>query len=146
MPIEVKDLGLQPKVVEGDDGTYNASLVPSTEWTATGKEIHDPEFAKLLDDSAEAAGEEKERKQSIFGMEKLSNPFGGETAIRADKVDFMKSQGYGLRERTTRMVVPELPWNKDRAPRTGRTLIKYRDGRRLVYIDNGLVLEQPRED
>lgn len=145
MPIVVKDLGLQPKVVQDDKGVYNASLVPSQEITATGKEIHDPEFGKLLDATAEHADTEAERKNSIFGMERMSLPQGGETLVRGDRVDFMKSQGYGKRERTTRMVVPSLPWHKTRKRMQGRTLIKYKDGRRLIFIENGLRLDHPRE-
>jgi hypothetical protein len=148
LPIEVKNLGLQPKVVAADDGTYNASLVPSTEWTATGKEIHDPEFAKLMDDTAEYKGSEDERKESIFGMDLISTPTGESTRVRGDKVPFYKSQGYGVRPRTTRMLVPDLPWHKKDVgtkARAGRTLIRYRDGRALMLIENGLVLKRPKE-
>lgn len=148
MPIEVKDLGLQPKVVEGDDGTFNASLVPSTEWIATGKEVHDPEFAKLLDDTTEYSGAEEERKVSIFGMERISTASGESTIVRGDRVGFYKSQGYGKRPRTARMLVPDLPWHPkelQKARPAGRTLIRYRDGRALMFIENGLVLKRPKE-
>jgi len=148
MPIEERDLGLQPKVTQADDGTYNASLVPSKEWIATGKEVHDPDFAKLLDDSTDYSNTEDERRESIFGVERISTPTGESTTVRGDKVPFYKSQGYGLRPRTTRMLVPALPWHEERLPKkaqSGRTLIKYKDGRRLMYIENGLKLERPKE-
>lgn len=148
MPIVQKNLGLQPKVVQADDGTYNASLVPSSEWTATGKEVHDPEFAKLLDDSTEQSNSEDERRESIFGVERISTPTGESTTVRGDKVSFYKSQGYGVRSRTTRMLVPTLPWHKNGVPKkagSGRTLIKYKDGRALMYIEGGLVLKRPKE-
>lgn len=148
MPIEKIDLGLQPKVVQGDDGTYNASLVPSTEWIATGKEVHDPDFAKLLDDSADQSNTDDERRESIFGLERISTPTGESATVRGDKVSFYKSQGYGIRSRTTRMLVPDLPWHKNGVPkkaRSGRTLIRYRDGRALMFIENGLKLVHPKE-
>jgi hypothetical protein len=142
VPIEEIDLGLQPKVTVDDDGNYNAEMVPSKEWRATGKEVHDPEFGKLLDQASDYSNEEDARRESIFGQEIMSNPWGGQTAIRGDKVDQMKTQGYGVRERTTRMIVPELPWNKGRQPGSGRTLIKYQDGRRLVFINGELQMEK----
>jgi len=148
MPIVVKDLGLAPKVVQDDAGVYNASLVPSQEITATGKEVNDPEFGKLLDATTEWSDTEAERKNSIFGMERMSLPQGGETLVRGDKVDFMKSQGYGRQVRNPRMVVPALPWQADRklgekyADYKARTLVQYQDGRRLVHENGALRLER----
>lgn len=148
MPIEIKDLGLQPKVTSDDQGTYNAEMVPSQEIVATGKEVNDPEFGKLLDATAEWSDSEAERKQSIFGMERMSLPQGGETEVRGDKVDYMKSHGYGRRVRNPRMVVPALPWQADRkvgeryADYKARTLVQYQDGRRLVHENGALRLER----
>lgn len=148
MPIEVKDLGLQPKVTTDDQGVYNAELVPSQEIVATGKEVHDPEFGKLLDQTNEWSSAEDERKESIFGMERMSDLQGGETRVRGDKVDYMKSQGYGRQVRNPRMVVPALPWQSDRKPGEryqdykARTLVQYQDGRRLVHENGALRLER----
>jgi hypothetical protein len=149
MPIVVKDLGLQPKVTTDDEGIFNAELVPSQEITATGKEIHDPEFAKLLDDTTEWSDSEAERKNSIFGMEKMSLPWGGETLVRGDHVEEMKASGYGARARNPRMVVPALPWQEDRRPgeryqdyMARKTLVQYQDGRKLVHENGNLRLER----
>jgi len=155
MPIEIKKLGLQPKAemttdIEKTtlpDGTnvyspvYKASLVESQEITATGKEIHDPEFAKLMDDTADYDGARKEKVASFFGMDKISLPQGGETLARNDQIQMLKGQGYGVRPRTARMVVPELPWHREHRHMYGKTIIKYRDGKRLVLMERGLKIE-----
>lgn len=153
MPIEEIDLGLQPKVTELDDGTMDAQMVPSKEWRATGKEVHDPEFGKLLDQATEFSEGDSARKESIFGMERMSLPGGGETLVRGDKVEQAKRQGYGHECRNPRMTVPALPWQADRRfgeryddymkrKAEGRTLIQYQDGRRLVYINGELQMNK----
>lgn len=155
MPIEVKKLGLQPKATmttdlektELPDGTniyspvYKAEMVESEEIIATGKEIHDPEFAKLMDDTADYDGEKKEKAVSFFGMEKISTPDGKEILARGDQIHSLQQSGYGVRPRTARMIVPELPWHKEHKHMYGRTIIKYKDGKRLVLMENGLRIE-----
>jgi len=160
MPIVTKKLGLQPKAemtteIEKTtlpDGTnvyspvYKAEMVEQEETIATGKEIHDPEFAKLLDDATDHSNHEDWRRASIFGMDKISNPNGeGETLARNDQIQLLRNQGYGVKPRTARMVVPELPWHKDRKHMYGRTLIKYRNGKRLVLMENGLKIEEAED-
>lgn len=168
MPIEVKKLGLQPKVemtteltkVKTPDGktlhqpTYKAELVDSVEYVATGKEIQDPEFAKLMSDTADHDGAQKEKFASIFGMDRISTPQGGETMVRGDQVELLKSQGYGKDPRTGRMLVPDLPWQRERkvgepwaiyisrTGQLGRTLVRYADGRKLVMREEGFVIER----
>jgi len=152
MPIEIKDLGLQPKVTTDDDGVFNAELVPSQEIVATGKEVNDPEFGKLLDATTEWSDTETERKVSIFGMEKMSLPWGGETLVRGDHVEQMKASGYGKRERNGRLIVPALPWQADReigeryadymARKNAQVLVQYTDGRKLVHENGALRLER----
>lgn len=160
MPIEVKKLGLQPKVemstevakTELPDGSnvyspvYNASLVDSVEITATGKEVHDPEFAKLLDDTTEHSNTEDERRESVFGNDWISTPDGkGQIRARNDQIQTLKGQGYGRLPRTPRISVPALPWNSGPKRAVGRTLIRYRDGRRLVIIENGVAIKREGE-
>jgi hypothetical protein len=157
MPIEVKHLGLQPKAemttdlekTTLPDGTnvyspvYKAEMVDTTEWVATGKEVHDPEFAKLTADSTVASEHEDWRRESIFGTDKISTPDGlSEIRARNDQIQMLRGQGYGVKPRTTRMVVPELAWHKERKRMYGKTIVKYRDGRRLVLMENGLKIER----
>lgn len=167
MPIEIKKLGLQPKVEmtteltktstpDGDvySPTYKASLVESEEITATGKEIKDPEFAKLMSGTADYDGERKEKFKSIFGMDRISTPTGGQIDVRGDQVALLKQQGYGKDPRTGHTVVPELPWQQDRRPgerwshyvmrtgQSGRTVVAYQDGRKLVMREQGFVIER----
>lgn len=146
MPIVEKDLGLQPKVTRGDDGVYNAELVPSKEWVATGKEIKDPEFAKLMDGASEQAEEDRARRESMFGLDRITDPYGNVETIRLDEIEEKKKHGYGIRKRTERMVVPELPWQDKMKKMHGRTLIRYRDGRRLVIWENGVKIKHAGEE
>jgi len=90
---------------------------------------------------------EAERKNSIFGMERMSLPQGGETLVRGDKVDFMKSQGYGRQVRNPRMVVPALPWQRtgssERSTRLqGENVGPIPRWRRLVHENGALRLER----
>lgn len=168
MPIEQIDLGLQPKVEmttdiektvtpEGDNiysPRYEASLVPSTEWRATGKEVHDPEFARLLDDATDHSNQEDWRKNSIFGTDRISTPDGGEIVARNDQIQMLQRQGYGRKVRNPRMTVPRLSWQEDRKPgerwvdfmrrtgQIGKTVMQYSDGRRLVVREEGLTIER----
>jgi len=58
------------------------------------------------------------------GYEKLRDPSGKITHVRADEADSARRSGYGAVANPT-MVVPELPWHKDREPLPGRRRWKY---------------------
>lgn len=168
MPIEVKHLGLQPKVETSTeiekttlpDGKVvhtpinNVSLVDSTETIATGAEIRDPEFAKLLDDTHVHCLAEEEKLNKAFGVEKITSPNGEVTRLRGDKIETAKQYGFGHKASAPRMVVPPLPWQDDRrfgepwadyvrrTGKIGKTVVQYSDGRKLVTTENGYEIER----
>src|SRR5262245_9150069 len=100
MPIEVKDLGYQPIAKSEDDGTTTGTLVKQTEWIATGKEVHDPEFAKLMEPASDFAEEERCRKEKKFGLDRITAPDGTVETLRLDEIEQRKTEmGYGVAKR-----------------------------------------------
>lgn len=68
---------------------------------------------------------QKWKDQVSVGFERVRDPAGNITHVRADQVDRSFGQSGYSPLNLPRTVVPDLPWQKDHVPRYGKHKYKY---------------------
>ena len=99
-------------------------LPASNQWEikATGEDI--PKLAGMLDKVGKEAYRKAFHKNEHIKYEKVLDPSGGETHIKAGEIDEYRAMGYKpIAQNSIRMQMPAVPWKSRMRP--GKTKYRY---------------------
>ncbi len=138
--VEVVPLGKRPTLerVHGAVGKngrpmvlFKAKLEDQYEYRAKGKAVR--ELVGMASKTVEKRSETEAQLERRFGYDKIADRHGRVHRRRLDEIEELRydNRGWGSKPTRPTFVMPEMPWQRARESRPGRTRIKYVNGERV---------------